>query len=618
LKTVTGKRELNIAFIWGILLGVLCFLVLFGTIVINPVNDAWIMKRDLDLRQHYVGWMAFRNSDWTYPIGMINSLSYPIKMSIVFTDSIPLVAVFFKLIRGILPETFQYFGLFTLACFALQGGFAARILRRITDKAVIWIAMPVIFVLSFPMIQRSFYHTSLTAQWIILLCIDLWMGGVAYKTSKEKMIIWGLVSLLCVGIHTYFLPMALCLLCGSELERLIGGGYKNRKPALVVTEIAGAGASFILCAAVLLYILGAFSSPSSEEYWVGDFCANLNTFFNSNGRTLFLKGLPLYGEFQREGLAYLGMGIILVGVVAVVFEIVACVRRHGDNRNDVDGSSDGSNEKSMARERTIVGWVITHPTGTSLVVVSVIFVLVSVLPTVTFGDKLLFAVPYSRTVLKIVGIFRSNGRFIWPVMYMIFMWVAYEMDRFGNSVSNKLKNGVSGSEIVEANDRLKFGRILVTVIVLICVVTQLVDFYPWLRRKYRKFHKEYASYITDWDELGVPEEYEHFVIFQDDTTYRIALAYYTQKQGMTTNSFYFARGIEGLIEEENKKHMADIMGNSADEKTVYVFDRETYEAVKSSGLHFYKCEKSVCGTVNPIEGRSELTEEELESVEFPE
>lgn len=569
---------------------------LFGTIVLDPQNDAWLMKRDLDIRQHYVGWMAFRNSVWTYPVGMINSLSYPIDMSIVFTDSIPLAAIIFKLLRGILPETFQYFGLFTLISFSLQGGYAAKILRRITDRAVIWAAMPVVFILSFSMIHRSFYHTSLTAQWIILLCIDLWLGGAAYKRSAEKAVIWGLVSLLCVGIHTYFLPMALCILCTSELERILSGGYKNEKVAGAVTNIAGAGVSFMLCALVFLYALGAFASPSSEEYWVGDFTSNLNCFFNSNGRTLFLPALPLCGELQTEGIAYLGMGIIIMCAAALIFEVTLKV---------VGGKTADGISLESGRNSSLLEQIRRHPRRVSFAIAAIIFVLVSVLPTVTLGDRILFTAPYSRALLKTAGIFRSNGRFMWPVMYFIFIWASYEIDRFGEVLKKRDPDGV------------KLGRILVIAIVSVCVITQLVDYYPWLRRKFRKARREYQDYMTDWDELEVPEEYEHFVTFQNDTTYRIAIAYYAQKHGMTTNSFYFARGIEGLVEETNKEQLNSIMNHAADEKTVYVFDLETYETVRESGLHFYKCEKSVCGTVNPIEGKSELTDDQLAEIEFP-
>ena len=52
----------------------------------------------------------------------------------IFTDSVPLLAVFFKLFRGVLPEQFQYFGLWGLLCFALQGAFGALLIFHYVGK----------------------------------------------------------------------------------------------------------------------------------------------------------------------------------------------------------------------------------------------------------------------------------------------------------------------------------------------------------------------------------------------------------------------------------------------------------------------------------------------------
>ncbi len=64
-----------------------------------------------DPSQHYLGWEFYRRSDWFFPLGLTDQLAYPLKTSVIYTDSIPLFAVFFKLFRHILPAQFQYFGI---------------------------------------------------------------------------------------------------------------------------------------------------------------------------------------------------------------------------------------------------------------------------------------------------------------------------------------------------------------------------------------------------------------------------------------------------------------------------------------------------------------------------
>ena len=105
------KNEYYALFLTGCLMGVLCFIAVYGVKILNPGYDAWLLNGDLDLMQHYIGFGHYRNSSWTFPIGLISTLSKPYPMSVIYTDSIPLIAVFFKILSPLLPETFQYFGL---------------------------------------------------------------------------------------------------------------------------------------------------------------------------------------------------------------------------------------------------------------------------------------------------------------------------------------------------------------------------------------------------------------------------------------------------------------------------------------------------------------------------
>ena len=111
------------------LLGAVSFLLIYGWNILNPSNIDWLFSGG-DLTQHYLGWVGYRNSDWTFPIGMMNQVTYPYNISIIFTDSIPLLAVFFKILSPLLPSQFQYFGLWGILCFILNGIISAKILKK--------------------------------------------------------------------------------------------------------------------------------------------------------------------------------------------------------------------------------------------------------------------------------------------------------------------------------------------------------------------------------------------------------------------------------------------------------------------------------------------------------
>ena len=162
-------KRININIV-AALLGGIAFVLIYGVKILNPLYTDWLLTGG-DLSQHYLGWEFFRRSDWYFPLGLTDQLAYPLKTSVIYTDSIPIFAVFFKLFRSILPRQFQYFGIWGLLCFVLQGYYAAKILgERSSSKAVI-LAGSVFFIVSPIMVFRMYYHTALAAHWLILLAI---------------------------------------------------------------------------------------------------------------------------------------------------------------------------------------------------------------------------------------------------------------------------------------------------------------------------------------------------------------------------------------------------------------------------------------------------------------
>ena len=111
----------------GALLGAAVFLLVYGLPPLNVANDAFCRGGyiEKDIQQHYAGWLFYRSSAPGWPLGVTQTINAPQGVSVAYTDSIPLLAVLCRPLAAALGGTFQYFGWFTLVCFALQGGFAA-------------------------------------------------------------------------------------------------------------------------------------------------------------------------------------------------------------------------------------------------------------------------------------------------------------------------------------------------------------------------------------------------------------------------------------------------------------------------------------------------------------
>ena len=538
-----------------VLLGALIFILIYGTAVLDVTGDGWVFKSDNDLRQHYLGWMAFRDTPWTFPLGMTDRLSHPVPMSIVYTDSIPFVALFAKLLSPVLPRPFQYFGLYGMLSFALTAGFAFLCFSRLVKRKSSAVLLALLVLLSYPMLHRTFYHTSLASQWIILLCFYLWFSGADNGSAFRRILIWGGLGVLCVGIHTYFLPMAFAIMCASLLEKCLSA-EKPGNAAVVCGPV-----SMCLGALVMLWCLGAFAISGSGEYWAGDFTMNLNSFFNSMGNSRLLPKLPLWGEMQFEGSAYLGLGVLALTAVCLVL----LIRKRGF---------------SLRR----------HPRRIALLILGAVLVAVAVFPTFAFGDQLLIRIPLSRRMNNLLGIFRSNGRFIWPVIYIII----FSAGRFLERQSARY----------------------ITLICALALALQAFDYSAWMMKKHDKYGDAQKTYRTVWDEIELPGGYEGFVMFEDDNSFIMGTAYYAMRHDMWLNSFYFARDIDSLLQEEREKNLEDLRSGRADPGKIYVFDRQTYEDMKDCGLFFYRTRKCAFGVAERIEGMEELRPEELDDISW--
>ena len=86
-----------------------CFYLL-GYDNFNFSNQSWLINGDL--AQYQLGWKFYRDDIWRFPLGLNPNYGITNSSSIIYSDSIPLFAVFFKIFRSFLSEEFQYFSFY--------------------------------------------------------------------------------------------------------------------------------------------------------------------------------------------------------------------------------------------------------------------------------------------------------------------------------------------------------------------------------------------------------------------------------------------------------------------------------------------------------------------------
>ena len=101
-----------------------------------------------DISNAQNGWDFFKNDQWHYPLGKNKNYGLDIGTSIIFTDSIPVLAFFFKIFKNFLSGNFQYFSFWIFTCFFLQSYLAFLIIYKNTSNFFYSFISCIFFILS--------------------------------------------------------------------------------------------------------------------------------------------------------------------------------------------------------------------------------------------------------------------------------------------------------------------------------------------------------------------------------------------------------------------------------------------------------------------------------------
>lgn len=539
----------------GALLGALVFLILYGVRVLDPTCVDWILNNPSpDPAQHYLGWVFYRRSGWHLPyLGANYSAIYPYRTSILYTDSIPLLAVLGKLLGGILPARFQYLGLWGLFCYAMQGGLAQVLIARVGgvrpgNTAKNWASVLGAGVLVlFPALNiRMFAHTALAANWLVLLALWLWLCAEQSEnrpTAAKLCLWWGILGLLCAGIHLYYLPMVGMVLVAACVQRAL----EKRGPAAVVLPVA----SFCGAALAELFVLGAFAANFagySNGYLSGADLANL-----------FVPGLG--ASWEQE--IYAGLGT----TIAVVLALAGLLVQH---------KQAGA---FFCRHKNVV---------IAALVLLVLDAIAAMGNTVTFAGRTLFTVPIPQALMDFWAMFSSCARLAWLAGMLLAVAACGLVLRFWQGAA-------------------------AAVLLALCAAAQGFGQRAELAKRFAAYHDaayyENTTQLTDpaWEQLAASGQFTHlaFASFDFEHDEFWDLAAFAADHGWTSNSFYMGHMDGNLAAVTLAGEM-----NALAPDTLYAFVDEDALARNDFALHYYRLDGVLLGSVEPIDG---LTEESADT-----
>ncbi|MBV4484062.1 hypothetical protein HU727_000500 [Pseudomonas sp. SWRI153] len=370
-----------------VLLGILAFFIVVGPRALDPTNIAWL--GDGDPATHYQGWVFFRHSPWSFPLGLNPSYGLELSNGLIFSDSNPLFAFLFKPFSALLPEPFQYFGLWLLTCFVLQSWFAWKLLGLLTRDSVLKLLGAGLFVFIPAMLIRMSVHLSLGGHFMLLAALYLALRPF----TPKRCLAWGTLLAVAALVHAYLLAMiALIWLADLAAHTL----RRHLAPGKALGELVG----LFLLVSLCCWQAGYFSVGDDGLALMGYglFRANVLSFLDPGEWSFALRDMPgVLGD--GDGFAFLGLGVVFLLICA----FLAWLQR-------------GTDVGIKARRYPLLLLALA---GLGLFAVS---------NNVGVGPFELH-IPLPDALVAVATIFRGSGRMVWPVMYMAIFAILYVVIR---------------------------------------------------------------------------------------------------------------------------------------------------------------------------------------------
>ena len=531
-KSTSFKSSPICAFLISGILGGIIYLIIFGTLALNPTSVDWISAEGGDMLQHQIGWDFYRNTSWKFPIGLIDGLVSSGSVSCLYTDSIPFFAVFFKILSPILPETFQYFGIWEMFCFIMSGGVSAALLYKIKPNYIFSTCGSIVYMLFPPITCRYFHHDSLIAIWIVLLafilCID---QNKEWKHKSTPVILWSGLGMISVLTHMYFLPMIYMVMAAY----IIVDVFKNKKIAKSIWIFA----STTVCTVITLFCIGAFYGKGHYNAGgLGVYSANFNTFFSGYPVSQYIGQLPR-DHGQYEGYGYLGLGVFVLIFIDIIICLILLKKKDSGIMHNIA-------EYIKKNKVTLIAVFL-------LFTVSFLW---SVSPKGMLNNRVLYDIQLPSLIFHVLSIYRATGRFVWLSGLLVI------------TISFYIASKIDGKKAAA--------------IAVLCLAVQTADTYKWfihLHNMYGKLRPLKTNIVTEhWDELTenaneiiflpLPENYLGYggMYFN--------FAKLASEKNMKLSSFYVARGNYDILAEYASEQYELLKSGDGREDAIYVFFNE--------------------------------------------
>jgi hypothetical protein len=278
----------------------------------------------------------------------------------------------------VLPRDFQYFGLWLVVCFVLQGWFAWRLIGLFSDSAATRLTGVGFFLFAPSMVQHLLPHPSLSSHFLILAALYYYF---LQERRGRTRLPWALLLATGTLTHTYLLAIITPIWLASMIKAAIDRRESLRSLGVELSAC-------VLGVAFLAWQAGYFvstSDPTTIGY--GLLRGNLLSLVDSNQ---WSRVLPDIGSTHvGDVVTFVGLGVLLLALVGLPglfrrdLRILPALKRHWTLSLALLGLS---------------LFAITHNVG--------------------FGPYTVKLFAMQEDLQRAFSTFRASGRMLWPISYL--------------------------------------------------------------------------------------------------------------------------------------------------------------------------------------------------------
>jgi hypothetical protein len=335
-----------------------------------------------DMAQVLVAYFYFAQAPWHLPLFDVAALGTPTGANIIMMDAVPIVALIGKLVERLTGTLINPYGAYLFLCFVLPGVMLALVLVVTRIRYALAVIIGSIFANAMPQMLFQWGHIAIAAQFLLIGALALYLFSLRERGGSRLTAGWALYLALAYLTNMYLFVLAGVVWLAAVVQRCIDG---------LTTPRQAVRHGLLVVAAVLIVIalggqFGAGGGLPFGEY--GRYAMNLLSPFvpQESGWLPQFRGIIDATGAQYEGFNYLGIGLLFASLLLLPAEagwIRRNVRRH-----------------------------------IALLIALVCLAAYAISHRVYAGERLLFEVPLPYALNRVLGVFRSSGRFFWLIAYV--------------------------------------------------------------------------------------------------------------------------------------------------------------------------------------------------------